>query len=182
MCLSLCLLSYISPLEHLFIVKILSRTQRATEVKIFVGFSLKPLHYGIICLPAASYSGILHNFLMEELSKKANSRLNTTWSMTQCKAASFFLFSFRLLPTNLPYTSRCTHFSSACTFRIRACVHSLILGAHLCVCLLSHISPLECLFILKILSCTQWATEVKKICGVFFETTPFKSYSLICLQ
>ena len=34
-----------------------------------------------------------------------------------------------------------------------------------CVCLLSQISPLECLFILKILSCTQWATEVKKIVG-----------------
>ena len=41
--LSVCLLSQISPLERLFVLKILSRTQRATEVKKFVGFSLKPL-------------------------------------------------------------------------------------------------------------------------------------------
>ena len=39
----LCVSSHISPLERLFILKILSRSQRATEVKLFVGFSLKPL-------------------------------------------------------------------------------------------------------------------------------------------
>ena len=39
----LCPLSHISTLEHLSVLKILSRTQRATEVKIFVGFSLKQL-------------------------------------------------------------------------------------------------------------------------------------------
>ena len=49
MCVRVCvracvrLLSHISPLERLFVLKILSRTQRATEVKTFVGFSLKPL-------------------------------------------------------------------------------------------------------------------------------------------
>ena len=37
--------------------------------------------------------------------RKANSSLNATWNTTQYKAASFFLFSLRLLPTNLPYTS-----------------------------------------------------------------------------
>ena len=42
-CLCVCLLSHISPLEHLFVLKILSRTQRAMEVKKFVEFSLKPL-------------------------------------------------------------------------------------------------------------------------------------------
>ena len=42
-CLSVCLLSQNSPLECLFILKILSRTQWATEVKKFVGFSLKRL-------------------------------------------------------------------------------------------------------------------------------------------
>ena len=41
--LSVCLLSHISPLERLFILKMLSRTQWATEVEKFVGFSLKPL-------------------------------------------------------------------------------------------------------------------------------------------
>ena len=39
-----CLLSHISPLECLFVLKILSHTQQATKVKEFVGFSLKPLH------------------------------------------------------------------------------------------------------------------------------------------
>ena len=41
--LSVCMLSHISLLERLFILKILSRTERATEVQKFVGFSLKPL-------------------------------------------------------------------------------------------------------------------------------------------
>ena len=39
----MCLLSHISPMERLFVPKTLSRTQRATKVKKFVGFSLKPL-------------------------------------------------------------------------------------------------------------------------------------------
>ena len=40
---SVCPLSHISPMERLFVLKTLSRTQRATKVKIFVGCSLKPL-------------------------------------------------------------------------------------------------------------------------------------------
>ena len=44
--LSVCPLSHISPLECLFILKILSCIQRAMEVEIFVGFSLKPLRCG----------------------------------------------------------------------------------------------------------------------------------------
>ena len=42
-CVSVCLLSHISPKEHLFILKTLSRTQRATKVKKFVGICLKQL-------------------------------------------------------------------------------------------------------------------------------------------
>ena len=42
-CVSVCLLSHISPTERLFILKTLSRTQRATKVKIFVGICLKRL-------------------------------------------------------------------------------------------------------------------------------------------
>ena len=38
-----CLLSHISLLERLFTLKLMSRTQRATKVKIFVRFSFKPL-------------------------------------------------------------------------------------------------------------------------------------------
>ena len=49
--LCVCLLSHISPLERLFVLKTLSRTQRATKVKIFVGFSLKPLRCRDPALP-----------------------------------------------------------------------------------------------------------------------------------
>ena len=42
-CVSVCLLSHISPTEHLFVLKTLSRTQRTTKVKKFVGICLKRL-------------------------------------------------------------------------------------------------------------------------------------------
>ena len=42
-CLCVCLLSHISPTERLFVLKTLSRTQRATKVKKFVGICLKRL-------------------------------------------------------------------------------------------------------------------------------------------
>ena len=42
-CLSVCLLSHISPMERLFILKTLSRTQRATKVEKFVGICQKRL-------------------------------------------------------------------------------------------------------------------------------------------
>ena len=50
-CLSVCLLSHISPMERLFGLKTLSRTQQATKVKKFVGFSLKPLRCRDPALP-----------------------------------------------------------------------------------------------------------------------------------
>ena len=49
--LSVCLLSHISPMERLFVLKTLSRTQRAMKVKKFVGFSLKPLRCRDPALP-----------------------------------------------------------------------------------------------------------------------------------
>ena len=50
-CVSVCPLSHISPMERLFVLKTLSRTQRATKVKKFVGFSLKPLRCRDPALP-----------------------------------------------------------------------------------------------------------------------------------
>ena len=41
-CVCVCLLSHISLLEHLFVLKTLSRTQQAIKVKKFVAFSLTP--------------------------------------------------------------------------------------------------------------------------------------------
>ena len=63
-------------------------------------FSETPLFksYGVICLPVTSYGDTAATFralfLTAEPSKgpkTANNRLNTTWSTTRCKAASFFL-------------------------------------------------------------------------------------------
>ena len=51
-CLCVCPLSHISPMERLFVLKTLSRTQRATKVKKFVGFSLKMLRCKARAVPA----------------------------------------------------------------------------------------------------------------------------------
>ena len=40
-CLSVCLLSHISPTDRMFVLKTLSRTQRVRKVKKFVGICLK---------------------------------------------------------------------------------------------------------------------------------------------
>ena len=50
-CLCVCLLCHISPLEHLFVLKSKSRTQQATKVKKFVGIFLKLLHCEDPALP-----------------------------------------------------------------------------------------------------------------------------------
>ena len=56
--------------------------------------------YTVSCL-VGYCSDIPRTFLTEKPSKgpkKANNRLKSTWNTTQCKVASFFLFSLRLLP------------------------------------------------------------------------------------
>ena len=67
---------------------------------------------------------------------------------------------------DMQYAPRILHFSAFHWVCLSVCLS-------VCVCLLSHISPTECLFILKTLSRTQRATKVKKkICGVFSENAP----------
>ena len=61
--------------------------------------------YGVICLPATSYEGTAATYSIAlfwqhsllRVLKRLNNRLNTTWNTTGCKAASFFLFSLRLV-------------------------------------------------------------------------------------
>ena len=89
-CLSVCLLSHISPLECLFVLKILSHTARATKVKNLWGFLwnryVAEIHRAFPTLYGCS--NIPRTFSMAEPSKgpqKANSRLNSTWNTTRCK-------------------------------------------------------------------------------------------------
>ena len=51
-CVCVCPLIDISPLERLFVLKTIPRTQRATKVKKFVGFSLKMLRCKARAVPA----------------------------------------------------------------------------------------------------------------------------------
>ena len=73
-CLCVCLLSHISPLERLFVLKTLSRTQRATKVKIFVGFSLKPLRCRDPALPPLCGRAYVQSAIFPAESTHAHSR------------------------------------------------------------------------------------------------------------
>ena len=130
-CVCVCLLSHISLLERLFVLKTLSRTQRETKVKQFVGFSLKPLRCRDPALPPLYGHAYSRPF-----------------------------FSCTRMRISRVYT-RMIHrrgFSTLVLFIGSVCVC-------LSVCLLSHISPMERLFVLKTLSRTQRATKVKKFVG-----------------
>ena len=78
------------------------------------------------------------------------------------------------------WTPRVLHFSAFINPRRACATRVTVVGSVcVCVCLLSQISPLERLFVLKILSLS--GQRRSKICGVFSETAPFKSYGVICL-
>ena len=65
---SVCLLSHISPLECLFALKILSRTQQATKVQIFVGvLDLKPLRCRDPALLPLKAIHTVHHFPMKSI-------------------------------------------------------------------------------------------------------------------
>ena len=86
-CVSVCLLSHISPLEHLFVLKSMSRIQWATKVKKFVAFSLKPLCCGDPAFPSVvrpAYSAKVRTAWF----KKANKGPKATWNTSQCETAT----------------------------------------------------------------------------------------------
>ena len=96
-CVCVCLLSHISPLERLFVLKILSRTQQVTEVEKCGDFSeTAPLQRYTASCVVGYCSDIPRTFSTAEPSKGPNNRLNPTWNTTRCKVG-FFLFSLRLL-------------------------------------------------------------------------------------
>ena len=64
---SVCLSGHISPMERLFVLKTLSRTERATKVKMFVGFSLKPLRCRDPALPPLCGRAYGRPFLLRDV-------------------------------------------------------------------------------------------------------------------
>ena len=102
-----------------------------------------------------------------------SSRLNATWNTIQCKAASFFLFSLRLLIINLAHILSVTRVSIArALFRIRARVALRTLVHSFGLCLWRNMSSIIiCCYLyvpLSILTelyyACAWAThEIKNI-------------------
>ena len=86
-CLPLCLLSHISPLKRLFIPKILSRTQRATEVEKFVGFSLKLLRCGDPAVPTLKAIRSVGDFPAE--SAHAHYSIRISWTPRVLHSSAF---------------------------------------------------------------------------------------------
>ena len=141
-CVSVYLLSHISPMERLFVLKTLSRTQRATKVKKFVGFSLKPLR----CRDPAPPPLYGHAY--------SRPFLHAYFSCTRMRISRVYtrMIHRRGFSTLVLFINP----RRACAARVT------VVGS---VCLLSHISPMERLFVLKTLSRTQRATKVKKFVG-----------------
>ena len=91
-CVCVCLLSHISPTERLFVLKTLSRTQRAKKVKIFVGICLKRLRSRVMPRNMsekannANYSdftGVRFLRLTHSEGPEGTQRLSTTFSLAQ---------------------------------------------------------------------------------------------------
>ena len=79
-CLSVCLLSHISPTERLFVLKTLSRTQRATKVKKFVAICLKLLRSRVMPRNMSEKA----NMLIFRLTRGQLSSLGTQRSARGC--------------------------------------------------------------------------------------------------
>ena len=90
-CVCVCLLSHISPTERLFVLKTLSRTQRATKVKKFVGICLKRLRSRVMPRNMSEKANMLI-FRLTDVSflrlthsegPEGTQRLSTTFSLAQ---------------------------------------------------------------------------------------------------
>ena len=94
-------------MERLFVLKTLSRTQRATKVKIFVGFSLKPMRCRDPALPSLYGHAYSRPFFL----RKARMRC-AEGSAHQCiHFTKFPFFSLFLMPPFV-YQHRAVTFES----------------------------------------------------------------------
>ena len=87
-----CLLSHISPMERLFVLKTLSRTQRVTKVKYFVGVFLKPLRCRDPVLPPLYGHAYVHSAIVPAESTHAH------YSMGLAAPPSVYIESLASLP------------------------------------------------------------------------------------
>ena len=86
----MCLLGHISPMERLFILKLMSRTQRATKVKNFVGICLKLFKsYAVKHERKSQYANysdlpaVQLSLLDKQQAPEGTQRLSTTFSLAQ---------------------------------------------------------------------------------------------------
>ena len=107
-------------MERLFVLKTLSRTQRATKVKMFVGFSLKPLRYRDPALPPLCGRAYSRPFFL----RKARMRIIvfTTWRpflpMWWCREDGC---EFRELPLVMPPSKVCPQCNAVVPIRLKVC-------------------------------------------------------------
>ena len=111
-------------MERLFVLKTLSRTKRATKVKIFVGFSLKPLRCrdpALLPLCGRAYS---RPFFL----RKARMRIIvfTTWRpflpVWWCREDGC---EFRELPLVMPPSKVCPQCNAVVPIRLKVCRNRL---------------------------------------------------------
>ena len=99
-CLSVCL-SHISPLERLFVLKTLSRTQQATKVKGFL-CSIAEIQHSLCCTASVQCEGTHSLGIGFSRFKKANHRLKATWNTSQCETATYLFLSAALVSVPCP--------------------------------------------------------------------------------
>ena len=115
-CLCVCLLSHISPLERLFVLKTLSRTQRATKVKKCVGFSLKPLRCRDPALPPLTAIRTVGHF--------SCGKRHACTKATRMRII-VFIHVFRELPLVIPPSKVCPQCNAVVPIRLKVCRNRL---------------------------------------------------------
>ena len=117
-------------MERLFVLKTLSRTQRATKVKNFVGFSLKPLRCRDPALPPLTAIRTAGHFPAES-GTHAHYSIYHVWWWTEAAISSQFLCraeggcEFRELPLVMLPSKVCPQCNAVVPIRLKVCRNRL---------------------------------------------------------
>ena len=124
-----CLLSHISLLEHLFVLKILSHTQWATEVKEFVGFSLKPLQCRDLAFPPFKAIRTVSHFPAESVHVHHSIYhvVVDFFPVWWCREDNWSWVQFRELPLVMLSSKVCPQWHELMVLRVCTLVHSCIM-------------------------------------------------------